>query len=84
MLELREVRMAEELDSVKVTGTRLPERRGVITTPVEPCAGQTSEQPNSKGFYTVGYKDNIVILLTGKFEGVPCDLMQQALRIVET
>lgn len=38
---------------------------------------------NVAGFYTVGYADDISILLNGKFEQVLCNLMQTALRSTE-
>ena len=38
---------------------------------------------NSQNFYTIGYADDITILISGKFEGVVCNLMQTALKLVE-
>jgi len=40
-------------------------------------------QLNRAGFFTIGYADDITILLNGKFEGVLCNLMQAALQLVE-
>ena len=39
---------------------------------------------NDKGFRTIGYADDITVLISGKFEGVLCNIMQTALRIIET
>ena len=38
---------------------------------------------NKQGFYTIGYADDISILIDGKFESVLCNLMQTALHTVE-
>ena len=38
---------------------------------------------NNQGFYTIGYADDITILINGKFESVACNLMQTALKTVE-
>lgn len=38
---------------------------------------------NSAGFYTVGYADDIAILISGNCEPIMCDLMQTAIKIVE-
>src|SRR6195952_5575990 len=38
---------------------------------------------NTKGYYAIGYADDICILITGKFENILCSLMQSALKIVE-
>ncbi|XP_044262788.1 uncharacterized protein LOC123010152 [Tribolium madens] len=38
---------------------------------------------NEAGFYTIGYADDLVILLTGRHEEVLCSLMQTALSVVE-
>src|SRR5699024_6593093 len=38
---------------------------------------------NDSGFYTVGYADNLVILLTDNHERMLCELMQTALHKVE-
>lgn len=38
---------------------------------------------NESGFHTIAYADDLTILLTGKYEGVLCSLMQSALRIIE-
>lgn len=38
---------------------------------------------NDNGFHTTGYADDITILLTGRFETVLCNLMQEALKIIE-
>lgn len=35
------------------------------------------------GFFTIGYADDITILLNGNFEGPLCELMQSALKVVE-
>ncbi|KAG7309924.1 hypothetical protein JYU34_004438 [Plutella xylostella] len=38
---------------------------------------------NSSGFYTVGYADDLTILISGKFENLHCSVMQAAMKIVE-
>ncbi|KAI5637727.1 hypothetical protein NE865_09595 [Phthorimaea operculella] len=38
---------------------------------------------NANNFYTIGYADDLAILLTGKFTSTVYDLTQAALRIVE-
>lgn len=38
---------------------------------------------NASSLYSVGYADDIAILITGKFEGVLCDLMRKAFKIIE-
>ncbi|KAG7307057.1 hypothetical protein JYU34_007191 [Plutella xylostella] len=40
-------------------------------------------QLNSSGFYTVGYADDLTILISGKFENLHCSVMQAAMKIVE-
>lgn len=41
------------------------------------------ERLNESIYYTIGYADDIIILLIGKFENVLCNLMQDFLRILE-
>ena len=38
---------------------------------------------NSERFHTIAYADDITLMLNGKFEGVLCERMQGALRIIE-
>ncbi|CAH2217843.1 jg22999, partial [Pararge aegeria aegeria] len=38
---------------------------------------------NTGGFYTIGYADDIVILISGKLEYTLCEIMQRALRLIE-
>ncbi|XP_063634981.1 uncharacterized protein LOC134805639 [Cydia splendana] len=38
---------------------------------------------NEEHFYTIGYADDLAILISGKFASTVCDLTQAALRIVE-
>ncbi|XP_059062726.1 uncharacterized protein LOC131855467 [Achroia grisella] len=41
------------------------------------------EELNDNDLYTVGYADDIAILITGNFEGTLCDRMREAFRLVE-
>ncbi|GJQ72386.1 hypothetical protein Trydic_g3468 [Trypoxylus dichotomus] len=36
------------------------------------------------GFYAQGYADDIAVMVSGKFEGMVCERMQVALRLIET
>lgn len=46
-------------------------------------ANELITELNACGLYSVGYADDIAILISGKFEGILCDLMRKAFRIIE-
>jgi hypothetical protein len=57
--------------------------RSAYSSAVEPGRGRSSLGPNSNSYYTVGYADDIAILIDGNFPHTVSEVVQIALHTVQ-
>lgn len=82
MLSKRVVRLAEE-QQLALIARGCPQ--GGVLSPLlwNLVINDLITKLNANQFYTIGYADDLAILISGKVTGTICNLTQQALRIVE-